>query len=315
MRTAFTIVIVLVSFSSHVFSQLSLPINRSSDENEILKSISEISRAYVARNPEPFDRIYLENYVSIRGKPVFNIRDQLIAMLRADAQTLRAGKPLDFDTISYESENPRIHFYGQTAIVNIYKKNLWRYRNNKCLTKTQATELWLKREGIWRLAAGHMTTFQCEKKPSHPVHLAVAAIPPQTKAPANNDPDAGNQIRNVINEIANARVSEPELLQAILDRYVTKDFVGTNSRGEIVRDRSVFASLPLPITRRRPGLRSQDDAILVYGDSAILTFRVPPASASAGSAADDSQQCTIILVRIQGKWLIAATHISRIGAD
>ena len=49
------------------FGQTVVPSERSADEIEILHSINEISDAYVARNPEPFERLFLENYVSIRG--------------------------------------------------------------------------------------------------------------------------------------------------------------------------------------------------------------------------------------------------------
>ena len=312
MVSAKYIAVVLVTLSAHALAQLSRPSDRTDDQTEIMRSIAEISSAYVARDPEPFERIYLENYVSIRGKPVYNTREQLIAMMKADSGPVRAGKKLDYETLSYESENPQFHFYSQTAIVNIFKKNLWQYHGNKCLTKTQATELWLKRDGSWHLAAGHVTTFQCDAKPFHPIHPAVAAIPSITKAPANSDPEAENQIRTVVNEIANARVSGPDSFAAVIEKNTVKDFVATNINGEVFRDRSTLASLPQPTPSRIPGLRNQDEAILIYDNAAIYTFRVRPASATAS---ESSQQCTIFLANIQGKWLIAATHISKIAVD
>ena len=315
MVSAKLIVVFLVTLSSHVFAQFSRPPDRTSDQTEILRSIAEISRAYVARNPEPFERIYLENYVSIRDKPVYNTREQLIAMMRADSGPLRAGKKLDFDTISYESENPQFHFYGQTAIVNIFKKNFWQYRGSKCLTKTQATEVWLKRDGTWRLAAGHVTTFQCDPKPFYPIHPAVSAISPRAKAPPNSDPEAEGQIRIVVYEIANARLSGADALSAVLDKHLAKDFVSTNIKGEVVRDRSVLASLPPPTPSRTLGLRNQDEAILIYDDAAIFTFRVRPAAAPAGAAREAPEQCTIVLIKSQGKWLIGAAHVSKIATE
>lgn len=315
MRAAKLIVTVLVMYSSHALAQLSRLPDRTDDQTEIMRSIAEISRAYVARDPEPFERIYLENYVSIRGKPVYNTREQLIAMMKADSGPLKAGKKLDFETLSYESENPQFHFYGQTAIVNIFKKNFWQYHGNKCLTKTQATEVWLKREGTWQLAAGHATTFQCDPKPFYPMHAAVAAIPSRTKAPANSDSEAESQVRAVVNEIVNARTAGTDGFSAILDKYIARDFVATNIRGEVVRDHSELASLPPPTPSRIPGLRNQDDAILIYDDTALYTFRVRSAASPAGATLEAPQQCTVVLVKIQGKWLIAAEHISKIGLD
>ncbi len=305
----------MATLSSYAFTQLSLLPDRSADENEILLSIAEISKAYVARASEPFERIYLENYVSIRGNPIYNTREQLIAMMKADSGPVRAGKKLDYETLSYESENPQFHFYGQTAIVNISKKNFWRYRESKCLTRTQATELWLKREGAWHIAASHVTTFQCDPKPFYPIHKAVAAIPSITKAPPNTGIEAESKVRAVVNEFANARAFGPGAVSEVLDKYLVKDFFVTNLKGEVVRDRSVLASLPPSQPSRVPGLRNQDDAILIYDDTAIYTFRIRPAAVPAGAAPEAPQQCTIVLVELQGKWLMAAAHISKIGAD
>ncbi len=315
MVSAKLIVVFLVTLSSHVFAQLN-PQDRASDQTQILRSINEISRAFVARDPEPFERLYLENYVSIREKPVYNTRSQLIAMMKADAGPVRAGKKLDFQTISYESENPQFNFFGQTAIVNVSKKNFWQYRGNKCLTRTQATEVWLKRESIWYLAAGHVTTFQCEPKPFHPIHAAVAAIPSLTKAPPNSDLEAEGQVRAVVNEIANARLSGEDAFSAALGKNLVKDFVATNIKGEVVNDRSVLAVLPQPSSGRALGIRNQDEAILIYDDTAIHSFRIRgPAAVLAGIPPDGPQQCTIVLVKTRGTWLIVAAHISKIGMD
>ena len=310
MVSAKYIAVVLVALSSHAFAQPHPSPETIKDQSEIMRSIAQISSAYVARDPEPFERVYLQNYVSIRDKPVYNTREQLIAMMRADSIPIRAGKKLDYETLSYESENPQFQFHGQTAVVNIFKKNLWQYRGSKCLTKTQATELWLKREGTWHLAAAHVTTFQCDPKPFHLIHAAVAAIPSQTKAPANSDPEAESQIRGVISEIANARASGAEAFAAVLEKNTVKDFVATNAIGEVLRDRSVLASMPQPTTSRVPGLRNQDDAVLIYGDAALFTFR-----AKAAAATESPQQCTMILAKVQGKWMIAATHVSKIALD
>ncbi len=311
MVSAKHIAIVLVTLSTHVLAQALSPIDRTADRSEIMRSIAEISEAYVARNPEPFERIYLENYVKIGDKPVYNWREQLIAMIRADSGPVKAGKKLDYETLSFESENPQIHFYGQTAIVNIVKKNFWQYRGRKCLTKTQETELWLKREGRWQLAAGQTTTFQCDAKPMYDVHPAVAAIPALTKPAANLDRDAESQIRSVLNEVAAARTLGADNFAVALEKNTIKDFVATDSKGDVVGDRTLLSSLTLQKPSRIGGLRNQDDAIVVYDNAALYTYRAKGAT-SATATPEPPQQCSIILVNVDGKWLIAATHITRL---
>lgn len=315
MMSAKYIAVVLVMLSSCVLAQTARVPDRTTDQIEIMRSIAEVSHAYVARNSEPFERTYLENYVSIRDKPVYNTRDQLIAMMKADSGLVRAGKKLDFETLSYESENPRFHFFGQTAIVNIVKKNFWQYRGTKCLTKTQGTELWLKRDGTWRLAAGHVTTFQCNPKPFHPIHPAVAAIRSQTKAPPNSDAQAETQIRTIVTEITNAQKTSPGNALAVIAKHLAETFVATDLNGEITSDPRELAELPPPTSGRIPGLRNQDEAITIYDNAAIYTFRARPPTAPGSSTLEPAQQCTFFLVNIQEKWRIAAMHVSRIAID
>jgi hypothetical protein len=305
-----TALMLVVSACTFAFGQLSSPVDRNADRNEILNSIAEISKAYVARDPAPFERLYLENHISIRSKPVYNLREQLIAMMRADSFIVQAGKKLDYETIRYESENPQINFYARTAIVNIAKKNYWQYRGQKCQTRTQATEVWVKPADEWKIAAGHTTTFQCDPKPFHPIHAAVAAIQSRTKAPANADLESEQQIRELVKMLAAARASLEEPFEAVIDRHTADSFVSTGLKGEVGRDRSILATIQVPLPNRAAGFRSQDDAVLIYGNAAVYTYR----PRDPGSI-DNPQQCTIIFAKVGGRWLIVAAHTSRNSID
>jgi hypothetical protein len=123
MKLAQLTLLLLVSGCFQAVGQPLRAPDRLNDRNEILRSIAALSSAYVARSPDPFEKIYLDNYVSIRGKPVFNSKEQLVAMMNADQALLKARRKLEYDTISYEAENPQFHFYGQTAVLNVSKKN------------------------------------------------------------------------------------------------------------------------------------------------------------------------------------------------
>ena len=90
MKLAQLTLLFLVSGCFHAGGQPLRAPDRSNDRNEILRSIAELSSAYVSRTPDPFEKTYLDNYVSIRGKPVFNSKEQLIAMMNADQVLLKA---------------------------------------------------------------------------------------------------------------------------------------------------------------------------------------------------------------------------------
>lgn len=288
-------------------------VDSTADRNQILNSISEISRAYTARDAAPFERLYLENHASIRGKPFYNLRAQLIAMMQADSVLLRAGKRLDYETIRYESEAPQISFYDRVAIVNVAKRNYWQYNGQKCQTRTQATEVWIKPADEWKIAAGHTTTFQCDPKPFHPIHAAVAAIQARTRPPVNTDIEAEHQVRDLIRTLAAARASLEEPFESVVERHVADSFVSTDLKGSVGRNRGTLATIQVPLPNRAAGFRNQEDAVLVYGNAAVYTYRVRGAG-ETGSA-ESPQQCTIVFARTGGRWLIVAAHASRQHGD
>lgn len=310
MKMAQLTLLFLVSGCFYAIGQPLRAHDRSNDRDEILRSIAALSAAYVARTPDPFEKIYLDNYVSIRGKPVFNSKEQLIAMMNADQVLLKARRKLEYDTISYEAENPQFHFYGQTAVLNVSKKNYWQYRGQKCMTRSQGTELWIKRDGEWKIAAAQVTSFHCDPKPYYPMHAAVAAVGNDTKAPPNTDIASEQQVRELINSLVKARTASQEPLEAVLDRSVSKDFVFTNLKGEVSSDRSLLEALPATSGARSAGLRNPDDAIIVYDGAAAFTYKLKPQTPD-----ESPRQCTIFFVKMDEGWVVAAAHASRYVTD
>lgn len=312
MKLANITAILLVLICQYIFAQPLRAVDRAADRTQILAEIEAISKGYVGRDPAPFEKIYLENYVSVREKPVYNLRDQLIAMMKADSLILNARKKLDYETLFYETENPQIRFYGRTAIVISTKKNLWQYRGQKCLTRLVSTELWVKPDAEWKLAAGHATTFQCDPKPFHPIHQAVATVPTRGK-PINADIDAEQRVRELLTAFVKARAAGGKTYEAVIESTVAKDFRAIDLNGESTTDRSSLADLAAPAARST-GIRNQDDALIIYPDSAVYTFKIR-AAAATGTASRSSKQCSVFLVKTEGRWLIAGTHATKYAAD
>lgn len=282
------------------------------DRNQILGSIAEISRAYVARDPAPFERLYLEGHTSIvRVKPTYNLREQLIAMMQADSVLLRAGKKLEYRTISYESDPPQINLYDRAAVVTVAKTNSWQYEIRRCQTRTQSTELWVKPANEWKVAAVHTTTFPCNSRQFYPPHAAVAAIESKLKPPANTDVEGEQQLRELIRTLVAARASLEEPFAAVVERHIADNFVSTDLKGEVSGDRSLLNMIQVPLPSRSIGFRNQEDAVVVYGNAAVYTYRLR----DKPEASDGLQRCTIIFVRLDGKWMIAAAHTSRPSDD
>lgn len=309
MRLAKIAAILVVSICPHIFAQPLRAIDRSEDRTQILSAIEAISKGYVGRDPYPFEYFYLDNYLSIKEKPVFNGRDQLIAMMKADAVLLGAGKKLDYETLQYETESPQIRFLGLAAIVTSTKRNLWQYKGQKCLTKMATTELWVKPDGDWKLAAGHGTTFQCDNKPFHPIHPAVAKTPPRTK-PANTDTDTEQLIRSLLTEVSLAQSGRIENAATVLKSGVSADFKGLDANGESSTDRSILADLPLAVSRS-VGMRDPNDILMIFPGAAVYSFKIKAAAVQPSAP----KQCSIFLARQDGRWQIAAFHISKYIVD
>lgn len=287
MRSAIAILLFVVSLSTFVYMQ------DTGDEQQIRKLMDEIAKAYVSRDAEPIERIYAENYISIRSKPVYNSREQLIAMLKADAVVLKAGKKLEYQTHSYDSNHPQIRLFGSAAVVTAMKNNNWEYRESKCLTRYQATDVWVKRDGNWRLVAGHSTTFQCDQPPWFPGHPAITAIPTETRPLTLPDSAAENEIRTVLN------IQD----EAGANRVFAKDYIGTNLAGEVLPDRSPLTAALVP------GKVREDEVIQVFDDAAVYLFRSK--SPARPGRSSSSQQFMVVLVKTDGRWRIAASHVTK----
>ena len=147
---------------------------------QITTRIREINRAYESRDHRPFEKYYADGYINIRNKVVYNVREQLIAMLRSDSHVIRAGKKPDHITRSFKAEDPEIRIYGNIAVVDSVKFHEWEYRGSSCVTRFVATDVWVYEEAGWKLAAGAANTFHCDPLPWSRPHPAVAELEDRT---------------------------------------------------------------------------------------------------------------------------------------
>lgn len=310
MRFVVKNLIVLVSLASAVyaqFTQTAFSQTANNDEQEIRKSMLEIERAFVSRDPEPFDRIFLDGYVNVREKPVYNYREQLAAMVKWDAAAIKSGKKLDFETISYESELPSIHLVGDVAVVNTLKKNLWRYKEDRCLTQYQTTELWIKAGGAWKVAAGHMTPIQCNPMPYQPSHPAVSATGAIEKPTKHLSTTAETELRELLSKLTDAGLRTDTNTDAF-----APEFVSTALNSNVSKDRSlVLEALKIPTIRNRERYRFEE-VFLSFGNGAIYVFRVRTLPKEGQTVRPRPVVYSIMFVKSGADWLIAAGHASEI---
>ncbi len=309
MRFALKTLVLIFPLSLSVYAQFTQTVFSQSnpDTQEIRKAILDVERAFVSRDPAPFDRLYLDGYVNIREKPVFNYRDQLSAMVKWDAAALKAGKKLDFETISYDSDLPSIQLSGDVAIVNVLKKNLWRYREDRCLTQYQTTELWIKLESIWKIAAAHMSTLQCDQLPWQPQHPAVAEIRPLSKPTKFISVMVETELREILSKLNDAGLRNDTNTDAFDPGYA---FTATNA--SVSGDRSgLLTALKIPTMRNRDRYRD-DEVFLNFGPAAIYLFRIRSFPKAGETTPPPPIVFSVMFVKAGTTWRIAASHSSEL---
>lgn len=309
MRFALKTLVLIFPLSLSVYAQFTQTAYSQSttDAEEISKAIAEVGRAFVSRDPTPFDRLYLDGYVNVREKPVFNYREQLSAMVRWDAAALKAGKKLDFETLSYDSDIPSIQVFGDVAIVNILKKNLWRYREDRCLTQYQTTEIWIRSESVWKIAAGHMSTIQCAQMPWQPPHPAVAEIRPILRPNKFISVKAETELRELLSKLNDAGMRSDNNADAFVPEYT---FTATNAA--VSGDRSgLLTALKIPTMRNRDRYRD-DEVFLSFGPAAIYLFRIRSFPKPGETAPPPPIVFSVMFIRSGDTWRIAASHASEL---
>ena len=309
MRFAFKTLVLIFPLSLSVYAQFTQTAYSQSntDAQEISRAISEVGRAFVSRDPAPFDRLYLDGYVNIREKAVYNYRDQLSAMVKWDAAALKAGKKLDFETLSYDSDLPSIQVFGDVAIVNVLKKNLWRYREDRCLTQYQTTELWIKADSAWKIAAGHMSTIQCDQVPWQPPHPAVAEIRAISKPTKFISVTAETELRELLTKLNDAGLRSDTNADAFVPEY---SFTATNA--SISGDRSgLLSALKIPTMRNRDRYRD-DEVFLSFGPAAMYLFRIRSFPKPGETTPPPPIVFSVMFVKSGATWRIAASHASEL---
>lgn len=276
------------------------------DEAEVKKLLSEIEQAFIARDPAPFEKIYLDGYVGVRGRPVYNALDQLIAMVRWDAAAIRSGKKLDFETISFDNENPTVHIFGDAAIVTGVKKNTWRWKESRCTNRYQSTDVFVKVGGQWRLAMGHMSLIPCDPMPFQPPHPAVADVRSQNKPTKNISPSTETELRELLGKLNDVGLVSSTGVDAFDANYVS-----TNTSNDVGNDRApLIAALRTPTSRTAERYRD-DEAFLNFGGTvAAYLFRIRTFPKGQEAKPEPPVTYSVVFVKQDGSWKIAASHAS-----
>ena len=112
----------------------------------------------------------------------------------------------------------------------------------------------------------------------------------------NNGPCAGDCVRHLA----------PELLKVLAE-----DFTCTDGNGDVYRRADLLGILFAPNLKQESNTL-KDVKVRVYGDAAVLTAHSTEKGTLRGIAFTNPMQCTLMLTKKDGEWLIVAEHVSKL---
>jgi ketosteroid isomerase-like protein len=100
---------------------------------------------------------------------------------------------------------------------------------------------------------------------------------------------------------------------AALERLLADTFTLTETDGT-VRDKAGFVALIKSGELKFASLQTHDMKVQLYGDTAVVTYRVTEKVTLKGQDVSGEGRWTDVFVRQGGRWQLVASHGSRIGA-
>jgi ketosteroid isomerase-like protein len=118
-----------------------------------------LTDALARRDIKQLERLWADDFVSTMTDGRATTRDQRFAALRAE-------KPGEAPALTAKNERIEVHAYGEWAVVLV--TSVWRMGGKTVGSPYQATHVWARQKGEWRLVAAHISQLQCPSSAESP---------------------------------------------------------------------------------------------------------------------------------------------------
>jgi ketosteroid isomerase-like protein len=116
-------------------------------EEELLKLEKTFAEAIVKNDLEGISRLVSDDWIIIDPNGEIVDRARFFEVIKSGALT--------HDTM--ESEDFRVHVYGDSAVVTAITSAKGRFLGQEFSTRERATDVFVKREGRWQCVLTHLT--------------------------------------------------------------------------------------------------------------------------------------------------------------
>ena len=117
-------------------------------DRELRAAESQLAKALSSVDVDQLSRIWADDFVS-------TMADGRVTTGARRLASLRAKKPDPGVLIISKIENIDVHAYGEWAVVLVTSS--WLAGGSQVGEPYQATHVWAKRDGVWRLVAAHIS--------------------------------------------------------------------------------------------------------------------------------------------------------------
>ena len=157
MKRVIIIAVILFTASSLTFAQAkgkkTNPNLRA--ERELILIENNLVDALLKRDATVFERFLTEDYIFTDSG----------SNVHCKADVLRYLQSGNLVNETYSLSDLRVRFYGKTGIVTGRSKTKWRAGNDGAIDEDRFTDVFVKRDGKWYLAAGQTTRISREQQP------------------------------------------------------------------------------------------------------------------------------------------------------
>jgi ketosteroid isomerase-like protein len=253
----------------------------SAEEKAVVKVEQELEKALAANDIAALDRIYSTDFAYT------NETGELIAK-RQLLEQLQSGK---HKVNSVKHEDVRLHSYGNTVVMTGTSTSTIGYRGNVTSGPRRFTNVFIKQDGRWQLAA-HQVTDICQPQRSH-------IDEPEA--------EAKQEILKVEDDEKHAILSRDA---AMLERIYAEKMAWTG-RGELLGKKQVIADFVSGRLRNNTFVHTNIN-INLYGDTAVLTGYSTSELVFEGRILKNPKRFTDILIKMDGRWQIVARSVVEI---
>jgi ketosteroid isomerase-like protein len=120
---------------------------------ELRTAESQLAAALSSVDVDKLSRIWADDFVS-------TMADGRVTSGQRRLASLRAKRPEAGVLVISKNENVDVHAYGDWAVVLVTSS--WVADGKKVGEPYQATHVWAKRDGVWRLVAAHISQVKSE---------------------------------------------------------------------------------------------------------------------------------------------------------